>query len=203
MARFVVGWLVLVAWAIPVFVLAETMVPHMRARIAWRGIALGSILLGVDAAITRAISVAPASATLLRCAAAFGVAELVAYAAHRAMHRVPLLWRFHQLHHVDEPLAWHVAWRIHPIDAALFAAANVGACVLVGAPLPAGVAFVVARRVWTIVIHANIDWRASALDALIATPSFHRRHHREDLAPANFAGTFPIIDLVFGTRAKE
>jgi sterol desaturase/sphingolipid hydroxylase (fatty acid hydroxylase superfamily) len=197
------GWIALVAWAIPVFVVAELLVPFRRERVAWRGIAIGAALVGIDAAVTRAISLPLPPATLVRCAAAFGVAEVLAYATHRAMHGVPLLWRFHRFHHVDEPLAWHVAWRIHPIDAALFAAANVGACALVGAPLPAGVAFVVARRVWTIVIHANVAWPRSLVDALIATPSFHRRHHREDLAPANFAGTLPIIDLLFGTYARS
>jgi sterol desaturase/sphingolipid hydroxylase (fatty acid hydroxylase superfamily) len=195
----IVGWLALVAWAIPVFVVTEALVPRRRQRIAWRAIAFAAVLVGVDALVMRSFAFAPTRGTALRSVAAFGVAELLAYVVHRAMHHVPVLWRFHRLHHTDEPLAWHVAWRIHPIDAALFALANVAACYAVGAPLPASIAFVVGRRVWTIVIHANVAWPQSALDALIATPAFHRRHHEEARAAANFASTFPIIDRVFGT----
>jgi sterol desaturase/sphingolipid hydroxylase (fatty acid hydroxylase superfamily) len=202
MLRFALGWLALVAWALPVFAIVEALAPYRRAAVRWRGIALSAILLAIDAAITRDISIAPPAAGLGRAGVAFAGSELLAYWAHRAMHRVPALWRFHRLHHADEPLAWHVAWRIHPIDAAVFALANVAACELVGAALPAAVAFVVARRAWTIVIHANIAWRRSPLDAVIATPPFHRRHHREDLAAANFASTFPILDRVFGTWAR-
>jgi len=198
----IVGWLVLVAWATPVFVLLEWFVPARRARIAWRAIAFAIALVGLDAVVTRVIAYSPPSASMLRCAAAFGLAEVIAYAIHRAMHRVPMLWRFHRLHHVDEPVAWHVAWRVHPIDAALFAAGNVAACALVGAPLPAGVAFVVARRLLTILVHANIAWRPSPLDAVLATPPFHHLHHDEARAPVNFAITLPIVDRLFGTYAK-
>ncbi|MEP6863497.1 MAG: hypothetical protein ABJE66_22930 [Deltaproteobacteria bacterium] len=34
-----------------------------------------------------------------------------------------------------------------------------------------------------------------------ATPAFHARHHREELAPANFASTLPILDRLFGTSS--
>jgi sterol desaturase/sphingolipid hydroxylase (fatty acid hydroxylase superfamily) len=145
---------------------------------------------------------APPRADLARDLAALVLAELLLYGVHRAMHAVPALWRFHRLHHVREPLAWHVAWRSHPIDAALFAAATALACAIAGAPLPAAVWFVVGRRVWTVVLHANVAWCPTAADAVLATPAFHHRHHREDLAPANFAGTFALIDRVFGTWAR-
>jgi len=29
----------------------------------------------------------------------------------------------------------------------------------------------------------------------------HHRHHCEDLAPANFASTLPVLDRLFGTSA--
>jgi sterol desaturase/sphingolipid hydroxylase (fatty acid hydroxylase superfamily) len=111
------------------------------------------------------------------------------------MHAVPLLWRFHRLHH-DAPLAWHVGWRVHPVDAALFALGTAAACWLAGAPLPTAAAFVIGRRVWTLLLHARVAWPASAVDRVIATPRFHRVHHE---ARANFASTLPVIDLVFGT----
>lgn len=195
-ARFALGWLAFVAWAVPVFWWIE------RRPARWRGVAVAIALLAVDGAVTRLTGYQPAPADLARALLAFAIAELLAYLVHRAMHSVPLLWRFHHLHHVDEPLAWHVAWRIHPIDTLLFVGATSLACIIAGAPLPAAAWFVVGRRAWTVLIHADVAWPATAVDHVLATPTFHRRHHREDLAPANFAGTFAILDRVFGTWAR-
>jgi sterol desaturase/sphingolipid hydroxylase (fatty acid hydroxylase superfamily) len=130
---------------------------------------------------------------------AVAVAQLFSYGWHRAMHRVPLLWRLHRVHHEAGPLCWTTAWVLHPLDAILNASASVVGAALLGAGLPAAAWFVVGRRIWTIVLHANIRWPASALDGFFATPAFHARHHREDLAAVNFAPTLPVIDRMFGT----
>jgi len=193
---FVVAWLALVAWSIPVFLALEALAPRAAAPTRWRAIAVACALVGIDAALARVLAIMPPAGTAARTALAIVLVELADYGLHRAMHAVPLLWRFHRLHHVDEPLAWHVAWRLHPVDAALFAAGTTAACFLAGAPLPAAVAFVVGRRVWTTVIHANVAWPPSVLDHVIATPAFHSVHHAER---ANFASTLPLIDRLFGT----
>src|SRR6185437_5663220 len=39
------------------------------------------------------------------------VADLGFYAAHRAFHAVPFLWRFHAVHHSIEELDWLAAFR--------------------------------------------------------------------------------------------
>jgi len=41
--------------------------------------------------------------------------------------------------------------------------------------------------------------RHRAIDRVVATPAFHHRHHCEDLPPANFASTLPLLDQLFGT----
>ena len=46
----------------------------------------------------------------------FVLSDLVGYFVHRAMHRVPMLWRFHKLHHEATQLSWLDAWRQHPVD---------------------------------------------------------------------------------------
>jgi sterol desaturase/sphingolipid hydroxylase (fatty acid hydroxylase superfamily) len=197
-ARFLLGWLAFVAWAVPVFAIIE----RPRGAPPWRAIALAVTLLAIDLVVTVLTGYAPAPADLARALVALAVAELLAYLVHRAMHTVPLLWRFHRLHHADEPIAWHLAWRIHPVDTLLFVGATSLACVIAGAPLPAAAWFVVGRRAWTVLIHSNVPWRATALDHVVATPTFHHRHHREDLSPANFAGTFAFLDRLFGTWAR-
>ena len=198
-ARFAIGWAVFVAWTIAIFTLLEACAPRRRAATRWRAVAGGAALLAIDSVVTRLLDHTPTSADLARVAVAWLCSEMLSYGLHRAMHRLPVLWRFHRLHHTREPLAWHVAWRIHPVDAALFAITTTIACAVAGAPLATAAWFIVARRVWTIVLHANIAWPATALDLLIATPSFHARHHDEDHVPANFASTFAFLDRMFGT----
>lgn len=202
MLQLVLGWCTFLGWALVTFTALEQVWPRRPGRPGARRVAIAACLLAVDAAIARAIvQSSPAAATLAPIALAWLLTEVLLYWVHRAMHRVPALWRFHRLHHDGEPLTWVTAWLVHPVDAALFA----GCAWLGGAIAGAGVAgaawFVVGRRAWTVVLHANLAWPRSALDAIIATPPFHHRHHCEDLVPANFASTLPVLDRLFGSHA--
>ena len=44
------------------------------------------------------------------------VNDVGAYWGHRASHAIPLLWRFHAIHHSAEELDWLVNTRAHPFD---------------------------------------------------------------------------------------
>jgi len=50
-------------------------------------------------------------------------------------------------------------------------------------------------------VHANLDWTLGPLRYVIATPVFHRWHHTaaDRGGEKNFAATFPVLDLIFGT----
>src|SRR5262245_53070788 len=167
--------------------------------VQWRALALAAAVMAFNTAMVRALSFAPASGSTPRIALAWCLSELFAYGVHRAMHRVPWLWRFHRMHHAPEPIAWHRSWWIHPLDVALFACAATLACALAGAPLVAAPWLLVLRRVWAILQHANVAWPPTLLDHVLVTPSLHHRHHDEARPAANFAGTFSILDRVFGT----
>lgn len=193
MADVALAWLALVTWAMATFTALEHVWPRRRVPVGGHRIALAGALLAIDIAIARQLIDAAGAPALLHGAVGWLVAELAMYGVHRAMHRLPVLWRFHRLHH-DEALAWTTAWRVHPVDAALFSG-----CIALGgavAGLPTAAWFVVGRRAWTVVLHANIGWPTSPLDHVIATPAFHERHHRDNV---NFASTLPAIDRLFGT----
>ncbi|HEY0191746.1 MAG TPA: sterol desaturase family protein [Kofleriaceae bacterium] len=197
---FATAWGVLVAWAVVSFTALEQVWPRRPGRPGWRRIALAAALLAIDAAIARlVIRDDPAPRPVLRIVIAWLIMETLMYGVHRAMHRVAWLWRFHRLHHADLPLSWATAWISHPFDAALFASCAALGGWLAGASPAGAVGFVVARRAWTLLLHANVAWPASALDQVIATPAFHDRHHCEHLPPANFASSLPVLDLVFGS----
>ena len=50
-------------------------------------------------------------------------------------------------------------------------------------------------------VHANLDWTLGPFKYVIATPVFHRWHHTaaERGGEKNFAATFPLLDMMFGT----
>ena len=50
-------------------------------------------------------------------------------------------------------------------------------------------------------VHANLNWTLGPFKYVLATPVFHRWHHTslEEGGNTNFAGTFPLWDLLFGT----
>jgi sterol desaturase/sphingolipid hydroxylase (fatty acid hydroxylase superfamily) len=50
-------------------------------------------------------------------------------------------------------------------------------------------------------VHANLNWTLGPFKYALATPVFHRWHHTslEEGGNTNFAATFPIWDVLFGT----
>ena len=50
-------------------------------------------------------------------------------------------------------------------------------------------------------VHANLDWTLGPFKYVIARPVFHRWHHTaaDRGGEKNFAATFPVLDLMFGT----
>ncbi|MDT9001865.1 sterol desaturase family protein [Paucibacter sp. APW11] len=140
---------------------------------------------------------------------AFLVAECGFYWGHRAMHRWPLLWRLHLIHHSPAELDWLANTRAHPLDLVftrlcgyvplyLLGLAQGGPGQLDTVPLLISLA----GSVWGYLIHANLRWRWRPLQRLIATPAFHHWHH-ERLAPGqaacNYAALLPLFDLLFGS----
>ena len=143
-------------------------------------------------------------AVLARVVAAVLLGDLVSYWIHRAMHRVPGLWPIHAVHHTPTHLDWVQAWRQHPVDIVLEALAVGIPGLCLGVDLSALTGWTLVRRVWTSFLHANVRWRFGWLEFVVATPVFHHGHHAATGADAagNFAGSFPLFDIAFGTWCR-
>jgi len=128
----------------------------------------------------------------------------VSWVTHLLMHKVPLFWRVHRVHHTDTELDVSTTVRFHPFEFPI--ALVVGApLILVLGPSPwVLLAYEVLDAAVTVFSHANVEL-PSALDRvlryLVVTPALHRVHHSADPeeTDSNFSAVFPIWDLVFGT----
>jgi sterol desaturase/sphingolipid hydroxylase (fatty acid hydroxylase superfamily) len=145
----------------------------------------------------------------LRLGLALLAGEIGFYWGHRAMHAVPLLWRFHAIHHAAEDMDFLVNTRAHPVDLFLSRLAGLVPIYLLGLAQPTGhgldlvpVLVALIGSFWGFFVHANLAWRFGWLEWAVATPAFHHWHHAND-GPAfidkNFASMLPWLDWVFGT----
>jgi sterol desaturase/sphingolipid hydroxylase (fatty acid hydroxylase superfamily) len=129
------------------------------------------------------------------------------YWSHRAMHQIPMLWRFHAVHHSAEHVDWLVNVRAHPVDNALGHLAGLIPLYALGLAQPLGarpdivpLLFIIVGTTWSFFIHANLNWRFGWLEKVVSTPGFHRWHHtRVDHIDHNYAAMFPSLDLALGT----
>lgn len=129
------------------------------------------------------------------------LADLFQYFAHRAMHAVPFLWRFHAVHHSSREMDWLAGSRLHLVDIVVVRAISFLPLYAAGfdeAALLAYVLFVSFHAVW---IHANWRYELRALAPWLVTPVFHHWHHAADseAIDRNFAVHLPWFDRWFGT----
>jgi sterol desaturase/sphingolipid hydroxylase (fatty acid hydroxylase superfamily) len=147
--------------------------------------------------------------TPVRLAGALVVGDVGYYWAHRWMHRFPVLWRFHAIHHSAVHMDWLVNTRSHPIDILFGRTCSYIPLYLLGLLQPMGhqtdivpLLFLLIGNLWSFFIHANLNWRFGPLESVVATPAFHHWHHTNDgpaVVDKNFASMMPWIDHLFGT----
>ena len=126
--------------------------------------------------------------------------DITTYWVHRWSHEVPILWRFHAVHHSTEHLDWVSGFRLHPLDGALLAPPFVFLIAAGFNPELAG-ALAVIQVILGIFLHANVRWRLRPLHRLLITPEFHHWHHTNHprAIHSNYSVFLPLWDQIFGT----
>jgi sterol desaturase/sphingolipid hydroxylase (fatty acid hydroxylase superfamily) len=129
--------------------------------------------------------------------------DFFGYAFHRAMHKVPWLWKFHRIHHSSQEMDWLVNVRVHPVDKFLADCIQAIPTFLLGFSSMPLLAFTIFLGFQGFLNHANLRANYGPLRWIVASPQFHHWHHSNDSASydKNFAPHLVIFDLLFGTAS--
>jgi sterol desaturase/sphingolipid hydroxylase (fatty acid hydroxylase superfamily) len=128
------------------------------------------------------------------------LSDFMLYWTHRMFHGGGF-WKYHAIHHSSEDLDWISAARFHPVN--LFLGTVAVDVILLMAGISPNIMIWVGpfTTFHSAFVHANLNWTLGPLKYVIATPVFHRWHHTSvaEGGETNFAGTFPLWDILFGT----
>jgi sterol desaturase/sphingolipid hydroxylase (fatty acid hydroxylase superfamily) len=158
-------------------------------------LAVTALSFGVGAAVVRPLALAAAAWTQSRSLGLFPWLALpfwvqfflgflwmdaTFYFWHRANHVYPLLWRFHNVHHVDPDLDVSTSFRFHYGETFFSSVFRLVQVLLVGISPVTYLAYELFFNMATIFHHSNvalpIDWERR-VNKVLVTPRMHGIHH--------------------------
>ncbi|MBK6739394.1 MAG: sterol desaturase family protein [Haliea sp.] len=86
------------------------------------------------------------------------VTDCAQYWVHRAFHRVPLLWRFHRIHHSVEQMDWLAGSRLHIVDVLVTRSISLTPMVLLGFSNEAINIYLPILALQSVFIHCNLEF---------------------------------------------
>ncbi len=142
--------------------------------------------------------------TALQAIVVFLMADLSFYYWHRANHAWPLLWRFHNAHHIDPDLDVSTAVRFHFVEIGYSAAFRALQVTVIGGPAWAFVAYETAFQLNTFFHHSNVRLPIGLerwLNLVLVTPRMHGIHHSKRFHEmnSNWSSVFSWWDRLHGS----
>lgn len=134
--------------------------------------------------------------------------DCIIYWQHQVFHFVPILWRFHMMHHSDLDLDVSSGVRFHPVEIVISTVVKGVAVIALGVSPLAVVVFEIVLNGTSLFNHSNVKIPLSIEPALrwfIVTPDMHRIHHSVDPREtnSNYGFNVPWWDRLFGTYCAE
>jgi sterol desaturase/sphingolipid hydroxylase (fatty acid hydroxylase superfamily) len=134
--------------------------------------------------------------------------DLAIYLQHVMFHAVPVLWRFHMVHHSDQDFDLTTGVRFHPVEIVLSIIIKFAAVVALGPPPAAVFVFAILLNATSMFNHGNVRIPQGIdrwLRWLVVTPDMHRVHHSVviDESNSNFGFNLPWWDHFFGTYKAQ
>ncbi|UTW53999.1 sterol desaturase family protein [Kordiimonas sp. SCSIO 12610] len=128
--------------------------------------------------------------------------DMLIYWQHVFMHKIPLLWRLHKVHHADRDLDVTSGLRFHPLEIVISMIYKILCVFLIGAPVIAVILFEVILNAGALFNHANLKLPLGIdrlLRRVIVTPDFHRVHHsvKQSETNSNYGFFLTVWDFIF------
>jgi sterol desaturase/sphingolipid hydroxylase (fatty acid hydroxylase superfamily) len=125
--------------------------------------------------------------------------DLAFYYWHLANHKVPIFWRFHNVHHIDPDLDVSTSFRFHFGEIALSTIFRIIQISTIGITPVAFIIYEVCFTANTIFQHSNIKLPISferLLNKIIVTPRMHAIHHSQfrTETDSNYSTVFSLWD---------
>src|SRR5262249_52113170 len=130
---------------------------------------------------------------------AIALLDFLRYAVHYGLHRVPLLWRVHRVHHSDPDLDLSTGLRAHPLQSLLYQACQILTVACFAPPVGAVITAECLFCFQSFFAHANARLPGpleGVLRRFFVTPDMHRIHHsdRREEQDRNYGDLFPWWD---------
>ncbi|MGJ8687378.1 MAG: sterol desaturase family protein [Spongiibacteraceae bacterium] len=129
------------------------------------------------------------------------IAEFGRYWIHYAAHKLPILWRFHAVHHSPKRLYFLNANRFHPLEKLLFQIPEVAPFIVLGTPVEIIALYFTFNGLHGLMQHCNINLRLGWLNYVFSMTELHRWHHSQIIEESdrNFGNNLICWDLLFGS----
>ena len=140
--------------------------------------------------------------------AAVVLLDFAIYLQHVLFHAVPLLWRFHRVHHSDRDFDVTTGVRFHPVEVLLSVIYKMAVVAVLGLPPVAVLVFEVILNATSLFNHGNVFLPIGVdrvLRWFLVTPDMHRVHHSPMRVEtdSNFGFNLPWWDRLFGTYRAQ
>jgi len=192
----------------------ESLIPlyanRHRVRHAIPNVALTAIVFAMNLTLSFLAALASAQAipnrlpVWMQLVLAIAALDLSTYVAHVSLHKWPLAWRFHRVHHSDEAVNVTTAFRQHPCESVWRVVWQLPAIFLLGIPTWMLAIYLALSAANAQLEHANIrvpERFDRLVRLLFVTPNMHKVHHSRSQheTDSNYANLFSLWDRLFGT----
>jgi diguanylate cyclase (GGDEF)-like protein len=139
-----------------------------------------------------------------KVAVSFILLDFLIYLQHAMFHVLPLMWRFHRVHHSDPDCDVSTGLRFHPVEMFISICFKMLIIFILGAPVLAVILFEIVLNLMSMFTHSNIGLNRGVERFIrygFVTPDMHRIHYstRENETNSNFGFNFSLWDRLFGT----
>ncbi len=135
------------------------------------------------------------------------VRDFLHYWIHRVLHKVPWMWKAHQIHHSVEEMGFAAHLRYHPLESVFYRVLEFLPMSLLGFGIDD---FFFAHAIALLIghlNHSNLRLPLGPLHRVLNSPQMHLLHHARTLPKerlerhggVNFGLTFSLWDYLFGT----